>query len=46
MHAIIIDGLRKEYKDVVAVADLNLTITEGELFSLLGVAFLSGKIWS
>ena len=30
-------NLRKEYKDVVAVNDLNLQIKEGELFSLLGV---------
>ena len=37
MHALIIDGLRKEYKDVVAVDHLDLTIAEGELFSLLGV---------
>ena len=37
MVAIKIDHLRKEYKDVVAVDDLNLEINEGELFSLLGV---------
>ena len=37
MIAIEIKNLRKEYKDVVAVDDLNLTIEEGELFSLLGV---------
>lgn len=37
MTAISIKGLRKEYKDVVAVDDLNLEINEGELFSLLGV---------
>lgn len=37
MEAIIIDKLRKEYKDVVAVDDISLTIEEGELFSLLGV---------
>ena len=35
--AIKIVNLRKEYKDVVAVNDLNLEIYEGELFSLLGV---------
>ena len=29
--------LRKEYKDVVAVNNLNLEIEDGELFSLLGV---------
>ena len=29
--------LRKEYKDLVAVDDLDLEINEGELFSLLGV---------
>lgn len=37
MQAIRINNLRKEYKDVVAVDDLNLEINEGELFSLLGV---------
>lgn len=35
--AIKIENLRKEYKDVVAVNDLNLDIKEGELFGLLGV---------
>ena len=35
--AIKIVNLRKEYKDVVAVNDLNLEIKDGELFSLLGV---------
>jgi len=37
MHAIELHSLRKEYKDLVAVKDLSLTIEEGELFSLLGV---------
>ena len=37
MTAIKIEHLRKEYKDTVAVDDLNLEIKEGELFSLLGV---------
>ena len=37
MNAITIKNLRKEYKDIVAVDDLNLEIEEGELFSLLGV---------
>ena len=37
MTAIKISNLRKEYKDVVAVDDLDLEIGEGELFSLLGV---------
>ena len=37
MTAIKITNLRKEYKDVVAVDNLNLEINEGELFSLLGV---------
>lgn len=37
MIAIKINNLRKEYKDIVAVDDLNLEINEGELFSLLGV---------
>ena len=37
MIAIRIKGLTKKYKDLVAVDNLNLTINEGELFSLLGV---------
>ncbi len=37
MTAIKTVNLRKEYKDTVAVNDLNLEIEEGELFSLLGV---------
>ena len=37
MAAITIHHLRKEYKDVVAVDDLDLEIGQGELFSLLGV---------
>ena len=37
MDAIRIEGLRKEYKDVVAVDNLDLVIHQGELFSLLGV---------
>ena len=37
MVAIKINNLTKEYKDVVAVNNLNLEIEEGELFSLLGV---------
>lgn len=37
MQAIKTVNLRKEYKDTVAVNDLNLEIEEGELFSLLGV---------
>ncbi len=37
MEAIKITNLRKEYKDIVAVKNLNLEIKEGELFSLLGV---------
>ncbi|MBP5342322.1 ATP-binding cassette domain-containing protein [bacterium] len=37
MNAVEIKNLRKEYKDIVAVNDLNLEIKEGELFSLLGV---------
>lgn len=36
-NAIEITGLRKEYGSKVAVANLNLTIPEGSLFSLLGV---------
>ena len=37
MIAIRIEGLTKHYKDIVAVDNLNLTINDGELFSLLGV---------
>ncbi len=37
MDAIRTEHLRKEYKDVVAVDDLNLTVAKGELFSLLGI---------
>ena len=37
MDAIRIQGLTKKYKDVVAVDNLNLSISQGELFSLLGV---------
>lgn len=37
MTAIKTEKLRKEYKDVVAVDDLDLSVEEGELFSLLGV---------
>jgi ABC-2 type transport system ATP-binding protein len=34
--AIIIENLRKEYQDVVAVENLNLRVPRGELFGLLG----------
>ena len=37
MDAIRIEGLTKEYKDVVAVDHLTLTVGQGELLSLLGV---------
>ncbi len=37
MEAIRIEGLTKQYKDVLAVEDLHLTVHKGELFSLLGV---------
>ena len=37
MTVIKTNNLRKEYKDIVAVDNLNLNIEEGELFSLLGV---------
>ena len=37
MIAIQIENLRKEYKDVVAVDELDLAVEQGELFSLLGV---------
>ena len=37
MDAICIENLRKEYRDVVAVDSLSLSVRRGELFSLLGV---------
>lgn len=37
MDAIQTTSLTKKYKDVTAVADLNLSVRRGELFSLLGV---------
>jgi len=37
MDAIRIEGLTKQYKDVLAVDHLNLSVREGELLSLLGV---------
>ncbi len=37
MEAIRIEALRKVYKDVCAVDDLDLIIEKGELFSLLGI---------
>ena len=37
MDAIIINGLTKKYKDMVAVDNLSLSVHQGELFSLLGV---------
>ena len=37
MDAIRTEGLTKQYKDVLAVDHLDLTVQEGELFSLLGV---------
>ena len=37
MDAIKIEGLTKQYRDVLAVDSLTLSIAEGELFSLLGV---------
>ena len=37
MDAIRIEGLTKNYKDVVAVDNLTLSVKKGELFSLLGV---------
>ena len=37
MEAIQIKNLTKQYKDVVAVDDLTLSVAKGELFSLLGV---------
>ncbi len=37
MNAIEIINLTKRYKDTVAVDNLNLSVNEGELFSLLGV---------
>lgn len=37
MNAIQTASLTKKYRDVTAVTDLDLTVREGELFSLLGV---------
>ena len=37
MDAIVIEGLTKKYKDVVAVDNLCLSVRKGELFALLGV---------
>ena len=37
MQAIKTEHLRKEYRDITAVEDLNLQVAQGELFSLLGV---------
>lgn len=37
MNAIELKGLTKKYKDTLAVDGLDLSITQGELFSLLGV---------
>lgn len=37
MNAIEIQGLTKQYGDILAVCELSLSIREGELFSLLGV---------
>lgn len=37
MEAIRTDNLTKKYKDVTAVDSLNLTVEQGELFTLLGV---------
>lgn len=37
MEAIKTNKLTKKYKDLVAVDNLDLTIHQGELFSLLGV---------
>ena len=37
MDAIRIENLTKKYKDVVAVENLSLRVSKGELFSLLGV---------
>ena len=37
MKAIETENLTKKYKDLTAVNALNLTVNEGELFSLLGV---------
>ena len=37
MDAIVVKGLTKKYKDVIAVDNLSLSVRKGELFSLLGV---------
>ena len=37
MYSIIASNLTKKFKDKIAVNGINLSIKEGELFSLLGV---------
>ena len=37
MEAIVLNGLTKAYKDVVAVKNVNLRVEKGELFALLGI---------
>ena len=37
MDAIRIEGLTKQYKNIIAVDNLSLSVKRGELFSLLGV---------
>ena len=37
MDAIVIKGLTKKYKDLVAVDGLSLSVNSGELMALLGV---------
>ena len=37
MDAIVMSNLTKKYKDITAVDELNLSIHDGEIFSLLGV---------
>lgn len=37
MIAVKTENLRKEYKDIVAVSDINIEVEEGRIFALLGV---------
>ena len=37
MDAIVVKGLTKKYKDVIAVNNLNMEVKKGELYALLGI---------
>ena len=44
MEAIRTERLSKRYKDILAVDGLDLTVAQGELFALLGVAVTWGTV--